>query len=217
VNAQWRLFLAALRYVIPGPNATVVDIVPPAATRFVPLAAMVLGSMSGGLYWLAAAVWPTSVALVLSMLAGELATGSLKQGGGFWVFGLLIKYNALMALSAAGVPIPLPEHVPLGLIMVAGYAVSRALAVSVQPAPTAAAARGTAADLGLALVLGLAPATLLGIPGLTGLAAAIAVRLTLGAYVLPKLPAELPPRLDLAQQATEIGFYLGALATWTYI
>jgi hypothetical protein len=218
VSAQWRLFLAALRYLIPGPHAAVVDIVPPAATRFVPLAAMVLGSLSGGLYWLAATLWPSSVALVVSLLGSALATGNYKQSSGPWVFALLIKYNALMALSAAALPIPLPEHVPLVLIMVAGYAASRALAASVPPAPATAAGRATITDLGVALVLGFAPAALLGVPGLTGLAAALAGRLALSAYVLPKLPTDqFPMRLDIAQQSTEICFYLGALATWSYI
>jgi hypothetical protein len=65
-------------------------------------------------------------------------------------------------------------------------------------------------------VLGFAPAALLGIPGLMGLAAAIIVRIGLGAYV--KRDSSTSRRLlNTVQQLTEAGFYLGALATWKYI
>ena len=216
MSSQWRLILAALRYVIPGPTAAVADITPPEALRFVPPAAMLMGSLIGGSYWLAAAVWPTSVALALSLLVAALATGSL-QGGGLWVFALFIKYNSLMALTSAALPLPLPEHLPVVLIMVAGHAASRTLAVSLQPANSSAGVRSTATTLGVALILGFAPALALGVPGLTGVAAAIAVRLVLGAYVWPKLRLDPVVRLDIARQSTEISFYLGALATWSYV
>ncbi len=42
---------------------------------------------------------------------------------------LLIKYNALMALSAAKLPFAAARNVPLALIMIAGYAASFALLV----------------------------------------------------------------------------------------
>ena len=57
------------------------------------------------------------------------------------------------------------------------------------------------------LILGLAPAAILGIPGLSGLVAAIAVSLCLIALRKP----------GLAQLLSETGFYLGALATWRYV
>jgi len=102
--------------------------------------------------------------------------------------------------------------------MVAGQAASRALVVSVMATNLPAALRITTPDLTVALILGLAPATLLGIPGLIGLAAAIAMRLGQTASIFRE--RALPPfaeRLDLTQQLTEMSFYLGALATWKYI
>jgi hypothetical protein len=213
VNAQWRLFLAALRYVIPGPRPNNGGLEPRKAARFLPLAGIFVGLLGGFVYWLAAQVWPTSVALMLSLFATALVTGDIQQREAAWVFALLIKYNVLMALSAANVPIPLPDDVALGLIMVAGHAASRALVVSVmgnQP-------RVAAMDLSIALCLGLAPAAFLGIPGLVGLAAAIAMHLILSAFVLPKLPADPRARTGVTQQFTEIGLYLGALAAWRYI
>jgi adenosylcobinamide-GDP ribazoletransferase len=210
---QWRLFLAALRYVIPGPNPSSGELQPREAARFVPLAGMLVGVLGGFVYWLAVKIWPASVALMLSLLATALATGEIRQRGTAWIFALLVKYNALMALSAAHVPIPLPDDATLGLIMVAGHAASRALVVSVMENRP----RGADADLSIALCLGLAPAAFLGIPGLVGLAAAIATRMVLTALVLPKLPAEPCARLTTTQQFTEIGFYLGALAAWRYI
>lgn len=213
MNAQWRLFLAALRYVIPGPRPNGSDLEPREAARFVPLAGICLGLLGGFVYWLAAHVWPASVALMLSLFTTALAAGELQQRGAVWVFALLIKYNALMALSAANVPIPLPDDVALGLIMVAGHAASRALVVSAMGSRP----RVAAMDLSIALCLGLAPAAFLGIPGLVGLAAAIATRLILTAFVLPRLPADPRAWTDVIQQFTEIGLYLGALAAWRYI
>jgi cobalamin synthase len=213
VNTQWRLFLAALRYVIPGPNPNSGELQPREAARFVPLAGMLVGLLGGFVYWLAVEIWPASVALMLSLLAMALATGEIQQRGAAWIFALLIKYNALMALSAAHVPIPLPDDATLGFIMVAGHAASRALVVSVMVNRP----RGADADLSIALCLGLAPAAFLGIPGLVGLAVAIATRMVLTALVLPKLAAEPCARLATTQQFTEIGLYLGALAAWRYI
>jgi adenosylcobinamide-GDP ribazoletransferase len=194
-----------------------------------------VGLAGAGAYWLAAQLWPTSIAVVLAMLATVLGSAALTRlaspgtrgglgmgmgiGGGinvYTLFFVLIKYNALMALSASRLPIVLPEHLTLGWILVSGHAASRAMVVSVI-ATNAPTERVSAVDLGVALSLGLLPAALLGIPGLIGLAAAIAARQGLCAFVLPALTAPLPERLDFTQQLTEICFYLGALATWKYV
>jgi adenosylcobinamide-GDP ribazoletransferase len=223
VNANGRLLLEALRDVMPGPLAAPPDTgasddaQPLEAARFIPVAGMVVGILAGAVYWLTAQIWPSSVALMLSLLATALVTGDIHRRSGVWLFVLLTKYNVLMALTAANVPIPLPDYASLGLIMVAGHAASRALWVSVMITRASGAARAPAMDLGIALCLGLLPATLLGIPGLVGLAAAISTRLVLTTFVLAKLPAETRMRLDFIQHLTEIGFYLGALAAGRYI
>jgi hypothetical protein len=126
-----------------------------------------------------------------------------------FVFAVLLKYNALMALSGASLPFPLPANVALGLIMIAAHAASRALVVSMRPA--------SHADLGIAWVLGFAPAALIGLPGLVGLAAAIAARIALLAYLRRKPLSVAVPQLEFGQQLTEICFYLGALAARAYI
>jgi hypothetical protein len=133
------------------------------------------------------------------------------------MFFLLIKYNALMALSSARSPLLLPEHLTLGWIMVSGHAASRALVVSVMATHPPVGGRVGTVELGVSLLLGLAPAALLGIPGLIGLAAAIAARQGLSALGVPRITAPLPQRLDFTQQVTEICFYLGALAAWKYV
>ena len=206
------------------------------APRFLPLVGAAVGAVGGGIYWLGAQLWPTSVAVVVSMLATTLL--SVRVGGAVdatvgtpgdavgtpvptvgtpvpglgslgIVFAVLLKYNALMALSAASLPFPLPAYVALGLIMVAAHAASRALVVSMRPA--------SHADLAIAWVLGFAPAALIGLPGLVGLAAAIAARIALLAYLRRKPFSVAVPQLDLGQQLTEICFYLGALAARAYI
>jgi adenosylcobinamide-GDP ribazoletransferase len=213
VSLQWRLLMAALHYVIPGPRPNDDDIQPREAVRFIPLAGILVGLLGGFVYWLAAQIWPASVALMLSLLATAMVTGDINQRSVVWLFVLLIKYNALMALSAANVPLPLPDDSALGFIMVAGHAASRALVVSVMGNRP----RVAAMDLSVGLCLGFVPAAFLGIPGLVGLVAAIATRMVLTALVLPKLPAEPRSRLAITQQFTEIGLYLGALAAWRYI
>jgi hypothetical protein len=102
------------------------------------------------------------------------------------------------------------------LIILAGQAASFALVVSVM-AHTPHQPRVTPTDLLLALIVGLAPATLLGIPGLIGLCIAIITRLALTAIILPKLTTDPRANLSITQQVTEMGFYLGALATWKFI
>jgi hypothetical protein len=185
---------------------------------------ILVGAISGGIYWLAAQFWPSSVAVVLSLSATALLSGSLSEDSSArfpprWsdVFVLFITYNALMALTAANVGFTLPANVALGLIMICGQAASRSLVVSVLATRPGLPPRITNADLGVALLLGFAPAALLGIPGMMGLVAAILMRLGLAAYI--NREPQPPPRtlLNTVQPLTEACFYLGALATWKYI
>jgi len=193
VNTPWRLF-------------------PAAPAKLAPLVGMLVGAVGAAAYWLSAQVWPTSVAVVLSMLATVLVTGGLHERGlardvlGM-LFLLFIKYNALMALSAANLAFPLPEHVALGVVMIAGHAASRALA---------ATARMSSGDLVFALAVGFAPAAIMGVPGLMGLAAAILVRMAFAAY-LKRFAVAAVDTVDAVQQLTEVSFYLGALAAWKFV
>jgi hypothetical protein len=193
------------------------------------LAGIIVGAVGAGAYWLAAELWPTSVALVASLLAmltitdlvwvRESGADTGRRGGGnalYWVFVVLFKYNALMALSSAHIPFAVPGQLTLGLIIIAGQAAASALVVSVM-ANALREPRLTTLDLAVALLLGLVPATLLGVPGLVGLGAAIAMRFALTVQVLPRFKLEFRESLAVIQQLTELSFYLGALATWTYI
>lgn len=228
-----------------------------AAPRFTPLWGVLIGAVGGGVYWIGTQLWPTSIAVILSMLATNLLSAWRDPGTASdspaptpdrellgMVFAVLVKYNALMALSAASLPFALPTNLALGFIMIAGHAASRALLVSVTapptraapvltptlrsapapapaPAPPASASAPTPAshaDLGIALVLGFAPAALIGIPGLIGLAAAIAARFAVIAYLRRGgRAASVGKELQMTQQITEVCFYLGALAAWAYI
>ena len=208
-----------------------------AAPRFTPLWGVLIGAVGGGVYWISAQLWPTSIAVILSMLATNLLSARTDPGATAdstatpdrellgMVFAVLIKYNALMALSAASLPFALPANLALGFIMIAGHAASRALLVSVtaspgRPAPmlTPTPAPASHADLGIALVLGFAPAALIGIPGLIGLATAIAARFAVVAFLRRRGRATSADReLKMTQQSTEVCFYLGALAALAYI
>jgi adenosylcobinamide-GDP ribazoletransferase len=221
MSSQWRLFLLALR-----PDAISRDASrSSAAARYLPLVGILVGAVAALAYWLAAQIWPASVAVILSMLATALLTGGVHEralGAFGMLFAVLIKYNALMALSAANLAFPLPEYVALGVIMVAGHAASRALTVSVIATRPQATPRVAGGDLALALILGFAPAVIMGVPGLAGLAAALLARIAISAYRKHWLkndesaaPGAIDP-FDATQQLAEICFYLGALVMRSY-
>jgi adenosylcobinamide-GDP ribazoletransferase len=200
--------------------------------RFAPLVGALIGLSGGVVYWLSQQVWPTSVAVILAMavslLAGVCAGLAGPFGGaqnlsaptrsGVWLqtLYLMIKYSTLMGLSAAKLSFAAPPEAALGLIMICGYAASGALVVATLTVARPAA-KLSHTDLGLILLMGFAPAVLLGIPGLTGLVAAILAGLAFTAYL--KISRAAPPaqRLEITQQLTEAAFYLGALATWSYV
>ena len=198
--------------------------------KFAPLLGASIGLAGAAVYWLSVQVWPTSVAVILAMAATTMATHVARRAAepaslllnhidlSVQILYLLIKYNALMALSAAKLPFVAPAEAALGLIMICGYAASEALVVSmVNVNPGDASVKLTNTDLGLTLLAGFAPAVVLGIPGLTGLVAAILICLGVTAYL--KISGNsrtiLPP--TITQQLTEVAFYLGALATWSYV
>ncbi|MEA3141529.1 MAG: hypothetical protein QOK23_3698 [Gammaproteobacteria bacterium] len=194
------------------------------AGQFAPLAGALIGLLGGVIYWLAVQVWPASVAVILAMTATALLVDrvSLLPAARYWVLWrvmfVLVKYNALMALSTAQLPFAAPPDVSLILIMVCGYACSFALPVSVMAyRPQKSAPRMGGAALGTALLLGFAPAALLGIPGLIGVAAAILAGIGIIAFLSFKRAEGAADSLDMTQLATEACFYLGALATWKYV
>jgi adenosylcobinamide-GDP ribazoletransferase len=190
------------------------------APRFTPLAGILIGALGGAVYWLCELIWPASVAVILSMLATapfctlpRPPTGAAARGGDLGmvatVFAVLVKYNALMALSAANLPFASPANLALGMIMIAGHACSLALVVASRPA--------SHLDLGVALAIGFAPAALIGIPGLVGLVAAIVARMAFIAYLRRNRPGVTDAGVGMTQQLTEVCFYLGALASWAFI
>jgi hypothetical protein len=186
------------------------------AAKFAPLIGALIGALAGALYWLGVQIWPANVAVILSMTATALLTTEFSNTSPATridllsrVFCLLIKYNALMSLSAAKLPFAVPANFALGLIMISGLAASFALAVSVTKIPNG--------SLSLALLIGFAPAALLGIPGLIGLAGAVIVGLGCVALLKLKRAAGSSNALEMIQLLTEACFYLGALAAWSYV
>jgi len=212
MSAAWRPLLSALR------SAKCVR------ARHLPVVGMVVGVVGGAVYWVGAQFWPSSVAVVLSLLATALIGGtggedSIAKFQPVWldVFVLLIKYNALMALTAAHLPFSVPANLTLGLIMVCGQAASHGLLVSVLATRPKIPPRISNGELGFALGVGFAPAVVLGIPGLAGLVAAIVMRLGLAAFMNRPSQPPSPALIYAVQPLTEACFYLGALATWKYI
>ncbi|HEX3914885.1 MAG TPA: hypothetical protein VHW71_15395 [Steroidobacteraceae bacterium] len=191
---------------------------------YAPLFGIWVGALGGLIYWLAAQLWPSSVAVILAMTATALLTMELRPAAAtqFDLMGLvlclLIKYNALMGLSAAKLPFAVPPNVALGLIMICGYAASYALLVSMMATASAASTPKIGhGALFVALAVGFAPAALLGIPGLIGLAAAILLGIGLIAFLRRRKIAAAGKPLDLSRLVCEACFYLGALASWRFV
>jgi adenosylcobinamide-GDP ribazoletransferase len=193
--------------------------------QFAPLIGALVGTFGGAIYWLAVQIWPSSVAVILSMAATALLTTEMRSvlpATRFDVLSrvlcLLVKYNALMALSAAKLPFAVPPNVPLAIILICGYAASFALQVSVMAIrPGSSSPKVGSGALGLALLIGFAPAALLGIPGLIGLAAAIIAGMGIMAFLKTRCAGGSDHALDMTQLVSEACFYLGALATWRYV
>ncbi|MDP9090468.1 MAG: hypothetical protein M3O26_17220 [Pseudomonadota bacterium] len=183
-----------------------------------------IGLLGGAIYWLAVQIWPSSVAVILAMTATALLIDKVSRLPAirYWVLWrvmlVLIKYNALMALSAAQLPFAAAANVSLILIMVCGNACSFALLVAVMAyRPQKSAEKIGSAALGSALLVGFAPAALLGIPGLIGVSAAILTGIGIIAFLRSKRAEAVADMLDMTQLSTEACFYLGALATWKYV
>jgi hypothetical protein len=189
-----------------------------------PLFGILIGAWGGAVYWLASQLWPSSVAVILAIAATALVSTAFRAATAtrFDVLArvllLFIKFNVLMALSSAKLSFSAPANLPLVLIMICGYAASYALLVFVM----ATRARASAPRIGhaaliLALALGFAPAALLGIPGLIGLAVAVIVGLCVLAFLKYQPVGEASDALELTQLTTEASFYLGALASWRFV
>jgi hypothetical protein len=197
---------------------TPANLTSPERSLFAPLIGMLVGAAGGLIYWFAAQVFPTSVAVILSMAATALWTARLRATSIFFV---LVKYNTLMALSAAKLPFAAPPNVALGLVLVCAHAASFALMASVTQV-----SGGTLIPV---LLLGFVPAAVLGIPGLFALAAAIAASIAYAVYLKRSSPPSADGRArsaqtqgsadthGLAQALAEVCFYLGALASWSYV
>jgi adenosylcobinamide-GDP ribazoletransferase len=221
MSTQWRQFLTALRFCTQLPATALGGAgpaFPGAAVRYLSVAGAVVGAAAGIVYWLGTQFWPSSIAVVLSMLVTMARrTGSDASGLPAFVFGVLLKYNSLMALSAASLPFAVPANTALGLIMICGHAAGCGLIAPLIPSPAEpSSAAPSTADVALALGVGIAPAALLGIPGLIGLAAAIVARATLGAWLKRTRSTVTGADLYAAQLLSEVCFYLGALASWAY-
>jgi cobalamin synthase len=223
MSTQWRLFLTALRFCMQLPAAALGGAEPEfpgAAVRYLSAAGAVVGAAAGVVYWLGMQFWPSSIAVVLSMIAtAAMARRRSGDASGLpaFVFGVLLKYNSLMALSAASLPFAVPANTALGVIMICGHAAGYALIAPLIPSPAeTSSVPPSTADVALALGLGIAPAALLGIPGLIGVAAAIMARVGFGAWLERSGSPVAGRDLYAAQLLSEVCFYLGALASWAY-
>jgi hypothetical protein len=196
----------------------------PAPTRFASLVGLCIGAIGGALYWLAAQLWPSSIALSMSLLVVGFLTTELRLAAALkldvlsQIFYVLLKYNALMALSAAKLPFPAPANFAVPLVMFCAYGASRALLVSMFASIPSPANLGISIpDLALALCIGFGPALLLGVPGLVGLAVAIVASMGFTSYLKFSQQANRYGMTAIAPLLTEVSFYLGAQASWSYV
>ena len=248
MTGEWRLFLLALRYFtrIPVPAAVLQGAAPfDSAARYLPLVGVVVGAAGGALYWLAALVWPTSLAVLLSMLGVVLLTGAMHEQGLAATCALLGNTQPRERALQAGDLAPRSGFGALGLLFVQllrydvllGLSSGRlpfalpehaALALTMVAGHAASralvvsviaqppAGRISTGSLSFALLAGFLPATLLGTAGMIGLATAIVARMAFMQAVGARIGERPGDFLGATQQLTEVAFYLGALGTWTY-
>lgn len=197
----------------------------PAPTKFAPLLGLFIGAVGGAGYWLSAQLWPSSIALVFCLLAGALLTNDVRDAGAVTrleilsqLFYVILKYNVLMALTAARLPFATPPNSTVPLIVICACGASRALFVSIVASlPQKSTPRILNRDLGWALLMGLSPSVLLGIPGLVGLAVAIVASIGVGSYLKSMHGMQRGGALRAAAALAELAFYLGAQASWSYV
>ena len=178
--------------------------------RLAPLHAALTGLAAGAAYWLSAQLWPASIAVALAMLVATLCAGFWEphrpnRDLRLWFFYLLLKFSALMALSAAKLPFSFPANAALGWIMLSALMTAAALAVS-----------GRIVDHAIAFALGFTPAVLLGVSGLVGLAVAISTALAMISY-RKFAGRDTQTGHEALKLASEVAFYLGAVASWSLI
>ena len=197
----------------------------PAPTKFAPLVGLFVGAIGGAAYWLGVQLWASSIALIFCLLAGVLLTNDLSESRGIsrleglsQLFYVFLKYNVLMALTAAKLPFAAPPNAALPLIVICAGGASRALYVSIVASlPQKTAPRILNRDLGWVLLMGLSPSVLLGIPGLVGLAVAIVSSIGVGSYLKSMRGLQRGGTLRAACAVAELTFYLGAQASWSYV
>jgi len=106
-----------------------------------PLVGVATGALAGIVYWIGAQVWPTSIAVVLSMLANRTdlcgaGARTANLGLATFVFCRPGEVQCADGAVSASLPYHLPANLALGLIMIAGHACTALVVVSVPATAT---------------------------------------------------------------------------------
>jgi adenosylcobinamide-GDP ribazoletransferase len=154
LRCEWRAGWTAVMFLTRLPVPTWADhdaVWLQRAARWFPWVGLLVGGLGAAVYWLAAMVWPGSIALLLSLAATVLATGAFHEdgfadvcdgfGGGYTQPQVLtiMQDSRVGAFGAIGIALMLGLKVVtllalpaawLPAVLIAGHALSRATATS---------------------------------------------------------------------------------------
>lgn len=213
------------------------------AARFFPLVGIFVGAIAALSFWIFQLVLPMEIAITLSMASSILLTGAFHEDGladaidglgGGWereqvlaimvdsrigsygvvglVMVLLAKYQALSHSDVLQIPIAL----------IAGHALSRWCAVMVMATQNYVKSEGKSKPLAtqlsrlewvMATCFGLLPLLLVGLAGLIALMPVILVWVWFSLKIKRRIGGYTGDCLGAMQQLTEVGFYIGLLAS----
>ncbi|MGD0958914.1 MAG: adenosylcobinamide-GDP ribazoletransferase [Methylomonas sp.] len=245
MKQEWRYFRLAISYFtrIPAPVAPdfqAADL--NHAAKYLPLAGILVGGAAAVCYMAAKLIFPTDIAVVLSMLTGIFLTGCLHEdgladtmdglGGGWSKEQILaiMQDSRLGSYGATALSMILLmkfltlSHMPEQLApaaLITAHGLSRFAALLVMKTQTYVREQGKAKpltaplsnqDLLIAGWFGLAPLALIPWRLLPALLPAAAVWLLFSLQLKNRLGGYTGDTLGAMQQLTEISFYLGLLA-----
>ncbi|HSH73665.1 MAG TPA: adenosylcobinamide-GDP ribazoletransferase [Methylophilaceae bacterium] len=246
MNKEWRLFSLAVGFFTRVPMPSVPDFQESDlnhSVKYFPLVGLLVGVLAALVYWLAAKILPTEIAVILSMIATIYATGCFHEdgladaadglGGGWEKEQVLTimqdsrigSYGAAAMILALLAKFESLNHIsPLltPVVLIAGHALSRYAAVLVIYTQVYVRSSGkskplatklSTAELVLASLFGLGPLVFLSLHLLWAVLPVALVWVWFSHKLKRRIGGYTGDCLGAMQQLTEIAFYLGILGS----
>ena len=245
MQTQWRYFLTAVMFFTRVPvhfeqfEASDLN----RATRFFPLVGILVGAIAALAFWIFQFVFPSEIAVILSMVTSILLTGAFHEDGladaidglgGGWeceqVLAIMVdsrigSYGAVGLVMVLLAKFQALIHLDVWLIpivLVAGHALSRWCAVVVMATQHYVKAEGKSKplatqlswlELAIATFFGLVPLLFVGVAGLLALLPVFFVWVWFSLKIKRRIGGYTGDCLGAMQQLSEVTCYIGLLAS----